>query len=123
MSHQFKVKAPLTAQFVENFIGIDTLKVSEWETFKENLEETYVYKPLLTVEEKENIHIIKQHLNEGNVLSYQGVCDLEKDLYDEGHNMSAPAQLEKAKIIEEIPLLLMSASVNSHLLYFSETLV
>lgn len=37
--------------------------------------------------------------------------------------MSAPAQLEKAKIIEEIPLLLMSASVNSHLLYFSETLV
>lgn len=123
MSHQFKVKAPLTAQFVENFIGIDTLKVSAWDTFKADLEEIYVYKPLFTVEEEENVLIIKQHLNDKNVLSYQGVCDLEKDLYDEGHNMSAPAQIERRKIIEEIPLLLMSASVNNHLLYFSETLV
>lgn len=120
MTHGFKIKAPLTRNFVESFMGIDTLKVSSWEDFKTDFEETYVLKTLFSVTDEKTINIINAYLDDQNILSYVNVCALEQELSHVGSSASADSVLAVNKVLEEIPLLLKSSADSAQVLYFSE---
>lgn len=120
MSHVFKIKSSLNTNFVESFMGVDTLKVPDWDHFKSDFEDTYVFKTLFSVTDAEIINIINSYVDDKNIMSYSNVCALEQELYRIDLTVSKDIALSVNRVLEEIPLLLKSSADSAQVLYFSE---